>query len=447
MLPMSFKANEMQPKDFNFTQAKLDALLLPAQGKRAYYRDAGQAGLIIDVRSSGSKSFYLYKKIEGKPERIFLGQYPDMKIPEARALAAVKKGQIAKGVNPQEEKRKIRQEMTFAELFNLYMERYSKIHKKSWQYDEREIQKFLSQWFKRKLSSIKKHEVQKLHEEIHNNNGLYQANRILERIRGIFNKAIEWGWEGNNPAKGVKKFKEKSRDRFIQPVELPLLYAAIEADENETVRDYILISLMTGARKTNVLSMRWEQINWQHKEWRIPDTKNGDPVTIPLINPAVEILEKRKKKNHREWVFAGEGAKGYFSDPKKAWDRIRQKATLELWKQTPEILIIIQQAETNIREKNNYAFTILKLISEIKKIAKDKKIILPNGSLDLRLHDIRRTMGSYQAITGASLPIIGKTLGHRNSQSTAIYARLNLDPVRASMNTAADAMFSFAKAS
>jgi len=431
-------------KTFNFTQEHINALPIPEKGKRAYYRDTQEKGLVLDVRPSGSKSFYLYKKIDGRPERIFLGQYPDLKIPQARRNAAIKKGEIAKGINPQEEKRQIRAEITFGDFFQDYMERYSKLQKKSWKYDEREVNKYLSHWFKRKLSNIKKHEVQKLHQDMFRNNGLYQANRILERVRGIFNKAIEWGWKGENPASGIKKFKEKSRDRFIQPHELPLLFYALTIEENDIARDYILISLMTGARKSNVLAMRWNEIEWTRKEWRIPETKSGEPITIPLIDSAIEILDNRARLTNSEWVFPSPDSKsGHLADPKKTWNRVRQRATLELWKQKSELDALIKEVESKLQHQDNYGFTITKLFSTLQKTAEKRNISLPTGLMDLRLHDIRRTLGSYQAITGASLPIIGKTLGHKSAQSTSVYARLNIDPVRDSMNRATEAMFSF----
>lgn len=431
----------MSSKHLNFTKRSLLALPLPSKGKREYYRDTIVKGLILDVRSSGSKSFYLYKFLNGKPERIFLGSFPDFSVENARDAATIHKSDIAKGKNPQEEKRKIRNEITFKELFSEYMERYSKLHKKSWQYDEREVNKFLSHWFNRKLSDITKSEIRLLHEQIYKENGLYQANRILERIRAMYNKAIEWEWDGVNPAIGIKKYKEKSRDRFAQPNELPLLFAALEQDESQVAKDYFLISLMTGARKSNVLAMRWEQINWHQKQWRIPNTKNDDPVIVPLIDQAIDILERRKKTAKNDFVFEGEGAKGHLADPKHAWERIRQKATLELWKLNKDHETLIKLVEERLKTQDNYGYTIVKLIKEIQKDALLQNIDLPTGLLDLRIHDIRRTLGSYQAITGASLPIIGKTLGHRNSQSTAIYARLNLDPVRDSMSKAVGAMF------
>jgi len=430
-------------KQFNFTKATIDVLPFPEKGKRAYYKDEKESGLIIDVRPSGSKSFYLYKKINGKPERVFIGQHPDMKVPQARKNCEILKGEIAKGKNPQDEKRKVRQEITFGDFFQEYMERYSRPHKKSWKYDEREVSKFLSHWLKRKLSSIKKHEVKKLHDEIGSKNGIYQGNRILERIRGIYSKAIEWGWEGENPATGIKKFREKSRDRFIQPNELPFLFNALEIEENETARDFIKMSLMTGARKSNVLAMRWDQINWDHKKWRIPETKNGEPITLPLIPQAMELLERRKEKSNSSWVFEGKGKKGHLADPKKSWNRVRQRATLALWKLDPKLEDFIDDVKYRLKNQDNYGFTILRLFNTITKEAEKQRIELPQGLLDVRLHDLRRTFGSYQAITGASLPVIGKTLGHKSATATAVYARLHDDPVRDSMEKAAGAMFGY----
>jgi integrase len=379
----------MASQTLNFTKVALSDLVLPAAGKRAYYRDEREKGLILDVKPSGTKTFYLYKKIDGKPERLFLGQYPDMSIENARKAAATRKGEIAQGQNPQDEKRNIRNEITFGELFTMYLERHSKLHKKSWKFDEREFNKYLSHWFKRKISDITRNEVHKLHSQIGKDNGIYQANRILERVRGIYNKAIEWGWEGTNPAHKLKKFREKSRERFLSAEELPRFFDAVQKEENETARDFFLIALFTGARKTNTLMMRWNEIDLDRGTWRIPDTKNGESQLLPLSIQALDILKRRHKTTESIWVFSGNGKAGYFQDPKKAWKRILERGEFE----------------------------------------------------DLRIHDLRRTLGSWQAASGVSLHIIGKTLGHKSASSTQVYARLDLDPVRASLETATNAMF------
>ena len=443
----------------NFTKAYLEKIEPPAlpiekKGKGGVYDvyyDLREKGLVLLVSNGGAKTYYLYSKINGRPERIKLGAFTDLSIEAARKQASQNRGSIAKGENPQEAKRSFRQEATLKELFEEYLERYSKKEKRSWKYDEREINKFLSHWFNRKISSISTNEVQKLHERIREENGLYQANRLLERIRAMYNKAIQWGWKGENPAVSIRKFKEKSRDRFLQPNELPYFFAALNAETNEAAKDYIMLSLLTGARKSNMLAMKWEQINFEQSQWRIPETKNGEPVTIALSSQAMEIINKRNKAAKRSqasdtWVFPSETSKsGHLQDPKKAWYRLLKRAETyqlvdliaekESWK---ENRILKARAEI---EKNIDSF-----LESYKKTAYVFKIKVSQVVLqDIRIHDLRRSLGSWQAVTGASGYIIGKSLGHKSQQATAIYARLNLDPVRQSIEKATEAMMTAGK--
>lgn len=427
----------------NFTKKALDTLPRPPAGKRFSFKDAKVKGLIVRVTANEQKTFQLYQKHQGRPVRVTLGTFPDMSIENARREATKAKGALAGGTNPNVEKNRLRKEITLKELFDLYMERYSKIEKKSWVYDDREINKFLPHWFNRKISDISKYEIKSLHLKIREHNGLYQANRMLERIRSMFNKAIEWGWEGQNPTLGIKKFRETSRDRYVLPNEMPLLLHALEEEHNEVARDFIYLSLFTGARKTNVLQMRWEQINWSNRTWRIPDTKSGEPVVIPLSSKAEEVLERRlKSANANPWVFPSEASKsGHLADPKKAWMRIKQRANLKLWSQDEKLAQLITTQAQSLPEDHE----IGSLYRSVEQEAKEEDVLLPTGLMDVRMHDIRRTFGSYQAISGASLHIIGKSLGHKSQQSTQVYARLHNDPVRASINTATETMLQIGK--
>jgi integrase len=379
-------------KQINFTKAEINKLPTPKKGI-SYYKDAKEKGLSIYITTNGIITFFIRKRINGKDERLLIGNFPEISVENARKQAKIIKGKIAQGINPNEEKNELKQEITFGQLFDEFMERYSKKHKITWEYDKREINRFLKSWFKRKISTINNQEIRLLHEKIGNENGLYQANRMLARIAVMYNKAIEWGYKGSNPTANIKKFKEKARDRFIQPDELPRFFKALQQEQNHIARDYIYISLYTGARKSNVLSMKWSEVSFISKQWKIPKTKNGDSTTIHLPKLAIEVLENRKLENEKlnltdqqkQWIFPSLTSKsGHLEEPKKAWKRVLQKAEIT----------------------------------------------------DLRLHDIRRTLGSYQAISGASLQIIGKTLGHKSQNTTAIYARMNLDPVRESVDKA-----------
>lgn len=428
----------MNEKRLNFTKTNINALSLPTNGKRTFYYDAQVRGLAVLMLPSGARSFYVRRKIKGRAEKIFLGRYPDLSVENARNLAKVALGQISMGINPNEERRKIRNEMTFGELFQQYMERYSKVHKKSWHYDEREVKKFLSDWFTKKISDLTRNDVQRRLEKVFKENGLYQSNRILERIRAIYNKAIEWGWEGKNPALGIKKHKEKARDRFIQVFEMPYVLRAIENEANETARDYFLMLLLTGARKSNTLQMRWEQITWEECVWKIPETKNGEPVLVPLTQRALDILQRRLKTSTSDWVFDSRiNPGGHFVEGKRAWKRILERATLYYWASKVTTASLVSRFEPILLHGGSPKM----VINAVKKAATAESIRLPNALTDIRVHDIRRTFGSYQAIAGASLQVIGKSLGHKSIQATQIYARLNLNAVKKSVETATDMMF------
>lgn len=375
-------------KKINFTKSEIDSLPKPESGKRVFYHDTKVPGL--QLRVTGAKTFFVNKRIKGSaPERITLGRYPDMTIEQARRKALEALHDIAEGKNPADRIREAKLEMTLNDLFQEYMERRAAFNRRP-DKPKDTFRLYLSDWSKRKLSSIKHEEVDRLHKKIGRNNGQVTANIVLKLLHVMFNKAInEWRiWKGENPAHGIAKFPEQSRDRFLQSDELPRFFKSLAEEENKTIRDYVLISLLTGARRSNVLSMKWPDINFDRQEWRIPETKNGMPQTVTLSPEALEILHNRIATKDSEFVFPGTGKSGHLEEPKKGWKRILERAGIE----------------------------------------------------DLRIHDLRRTLGSWQAKTGASLAIIGKSLNHKNQNTTAIYARLDLDPVRDSVNKATSAM-------
>jgi integrase len=396
LLPLATgSSTSVARRKFRFTKKLLDNLPSSSTGQRAYYYDAGARGLALAVSPGGKKNFVLYRKILRRPERITIGPWPDLTIEQARGRAEELNGAIARGENPAAKRRIVRDEMTLGELFKTYLEHHAKPHKKTWAEDEEMFRNHLHALNLRRISHIRKTDIVELHLRVGRNSGEYMANRVLQLLRGVFNKAIEWGWKGENPASRIKAFKEHKRERFLQPDELPAFFRAVAQEPNEAIRDYVLLSLLTGARRSNVQAMRWSEINWAAATWRIPETKSksGEAVTVTLPRQAIEILERRRQESEGgEWVLPGWGSTGHLVEPKAAWAGILKRAGIE----------------------------------------------------NLRLHDLRRTLGSWQAATGASLPVIGKSLGHKSLAATQVYARLNLDPVRASVNKAVEAMFTAA---
>lgn len=378
----------------SFTKANIEAMDLPAAGQRVTYHDTKTAGLQLRVTPGGVKTFSVFRRTKGgQPERVTLGRYPDLTIEQARRKAAEVNSAIAEGKNPADAVRAAKQELTLDDLHNEYMTRCAAFNRRP-DKPKANYRLYLSAWGKRKLSTIKHEEVDRLHKKIGRENGVVTANIALKLLHVMFNKAInEWRiWTGENPAHGIKKFPEQSRDRFLQSDELPRFFQAVAEEQNETIRDYVLISLLTGARRTNVLEMRWQDVNFERAEWRIGMTKNGTPQTVTLSPEALEVLRNRRPQEETVFVFPGIGKQGHLAEPKKGWMRILERA----------------------------------------------------GIADLRIHDLRRTLGSWQAKTGASMVIIGKSLNHKSQSTTAIYARLDLDPVRQSVNTATSAMMAAA---
>jgi len=378
-----------QANKFKFTKRAIQALPFSDTGRQITYRDTATPNFALMV-TKGSKTFYFSGWVPGsaKAERIRIGGFPATTVEQARAEVKKVNGDLARGENPAEAKRAVRQETTFGEHFDDYLERHAKSYKKSWKNDQDNYERYLKHWEKRKLSAIKRADVQRLHSKVGKEHGHYAANRMLATLRIVFRKAVEWGWQGDNPAQSVKQFPEKSRDRFLQGDELPRFFAALAEEPSDTMRDYFTLSLLTGARAANVKAMRWEQINLERGTWFIPETKNNDPQTIPLMPVLVELLANRQARIEGPWVFPADSKTGHLQEPKKAWANLLERAKLE----------------------------------------------------NLRMHDLRRSLGSWQAATGANLSVIGKTLNHRNVSTTAIYARLSIDPVRESMEKATAAM-------
>lgn len=376
-------------KTQNFTEAFIAHLPPAEKGKRYLVKDAKNPALFCRVTELGTKSFIVYKKFQGKPIKATLGKHPEMSVLSARKKAAEVLALFAENKNPNVEKRKLCNNITLKDLFKDYIEKHAKVYTKerTLKGNQDTYRLYLSKWSNRQIKSLSKVEIESALIKLNETNGIHAANKALTLLRHVINKGIEWGLDFPNPTIGIKKYRTQSRDRFLKPEELQRFFKALQEEPNIIFKNYFLISLYTGQRRSNVLSMRWENINFEQNTWYIPETKNGDPLTIPLVSQVVDILQEMPRVS--VWVFPSATSKsGHIEEPKKAWHKILKRAQIE----------------------------------------------------NLRIHDLRRTLGSYQAIEGTSLNIIGKSLGHKSQQATAIYARLNLDPVRESMKKAVSLM-------
>lgn len=386
------------PSRFKFTKTAINALPLPPPGTRATYYDVETPKLALRVTSSGSKSFYVVKRAGNEMVWLKLGSFPDTLVEQARNAALAALAAFAGNENPAEIRRATKKEPIFSEFFQEYGERHGK-KKRSWHSDQSIYTNHLKRTLgPRKLSMISREVISRLLSEVERSGRSGgTANNVRALISSVFSKAIEWGYAPDNPVVGIKTRPKVKRDRFLQADELPRFFQSLAAEPNETLRDYILLALLTGARRSNLLAIRWSEINLDESIWRIPRTKNGNPQNVTLSPEALSILKTRRVNADDDaiYVFPGTGSSGHIEEPKKAVIRVMERAGIPYGRKTE------------------------------------------NG---VTLHDLRRTLGSWQAKTGASLAIIGKSLNHQSQQTTAIYARLDLDPVRQSVNTATAAM-------
>ncbi len=386
--------NQREAARIVFTDNRIRGLTCPPGRDRLYVYDSKTPGLALSVSPTGNRTFYICRRMRGRYRRIRLGRYGDLSIGEARKQAAAVGLEVATGADPAESRRTIRGKPTLGDLFRAYIAA-AKLRKRTWAEDEKQFARYLGDWQNRKLSSIERMDIERLHGRI-GEDSPYAANRLLALLSAMFNKASHRvGWTGGNVAKGIERFPERSRDRFLDADELRRFFDAIQAEPTAIWRDFFQVLLLSGARRANVLAMKWADVNLDRGLWRIPpdESKNAEPLLVVLTVTVVDVLKRRAETaGDGEFVFPSHGRTGHLAEPKAAWRRVCERA----------------------------------------------------GLLDVRLHDLRRTLGSWQALLGGSLNVIGKSLGHKNLATTQVYARLQLDPVRQSVNAATEAMLTAA---
>jgi integrase len=382
------------PRKLKFTVKALAAIKPPADPQgRIWVYDVEKPSLAFLVTGNDARSFYLARRIHGRPSRVRLGGR-EMTIDMARAEVDRLNGEIVGGVDPAERRRQERRAGTLGELWESYRDEHLKprCSKRTIDTDANRFETCLDEWKSRKVLSIAEGDVRGLHAKLGAERGHVTANRCVQLLRRMFNWARLPSPAGKS---AVTMFRETSRSRFVQPDELPKLFKALDDKRtNPLIRDFVYLCLWTGARRSAVASMRYEEINLAAATWTIPasKSKNAEPVTIPLAPPALEII-KRRIGDPSGFIFPSHSKSGHLQDPKNTWRKVLERAGLK----------------------------------------------------DIHIHDLRRTLGSWQAGLGASLPIIGRSLGHRDTAATAIYSRVNLDPVRASVNAATAAMLATMK--
>lgn len=426
-----------------FTKTALLALQPPEAGKRLAVYDTEVPKLAVRITSAGSRTFYVVKRAGANMAWVKLGTFPDMTVEQARSEAQKILAEFATGANPAAARRAIREEPSFTEMLADML-----AHKKK--RDGSPISESTKKDYldtvrlhmvgiaNSKLSHVTRSEVKVIHTKV-SKTSARQADKAVAIISSVFNYAIDMEhFKGENPATRIKKNAVVTRDRFAQAAELPYLFAAI-AESN--LSEFFLLALLTGARRSNVQAMAWRDLDLDARIWRLGMTKNGTPQNVTLSPEAVATLEACKRSTDTSpFVFPGTGKTGHLVEPKKSWASILSRASTRRLLDQLQMLGKLTEDERKVAEQ----LVLDAPTKAAKRYGAQAAAARIDPALydmtDLRIHDLRRTLGSWQAKTGASLAIIGKSLNHKTHQATAIYARLDLDPVRQSVETATQAM-------
>lgn len=400
---------------------------------------------------SGAKSFVLSYRAAGRKRMMTIGTYGVLTLDQARKTARAELAKVeTEGSDPLADREKERRGETLADLCAAYLDRHAST-KKTGQEDQRRINKhILPRWGALKVKALTREDVAKLHAKI-GATAHYEANRVVNLLSTMFDLARRWGFvyqDHPNPARDITLFKETKRDRWLTPAELPRLAEAIDQEANAIARAALWLYLLTGARKSELLAARWDRVDWDRGELKLDDTKNGKVFYVPLSGPALALLRSIPRVAGNPYILPGRGPRtanaaekaqtaSHLINIEKPWARVKTAATLAAWREDPRAAALIDRlTEAYARHQHRNApkkFTPTPPLDAIRAAATAEGLELPPAIDDVRLHDLRRTVGSWLAQSGNSLHLIGKVLNHSDTKTTAIYARFGEDSVRAAL--------------
>ena len=345
--------------------------------KRDIWWDSAVPNFGVRVYPSGKKAYVIEYRINRRKRLKTIGSADDflmLNLNQARDRARKDLAGLLDGKDPLKLRDQDREANTFEELAIAYMERHSKLKKTTWKDDDNRMQgKLIPKFGKSPIYSLTHDDIARYHSELGKNTP-YEANRVVRLLSNVFNKAISWGMvpkDFDNPAKGIDLFDEEKRDRFVTADELPRLIESIDQEKNPYIKYAFWLYLLTGVRRSELLGSKWEDIDFTAAELRLPKTKAKRKHYVPLNDASLEILKNLPRLADNPYVFPGAKIGSHLVNVSKPWSRIRNRA----------------------------------------------------GLTDVRIHDLRRTVGSWLAQSGNSLHLIGHVLNHSNAATTQVYAR------------------------
>ncbi len=356
-------------------------------GSDRFYWDADLPGFGLRVRASGRKYFVAQFRANGRLRRMTLGPHGAVTPEAARRRAMAVISEAKGGGDPTAQRDADRKAATMKVLGEQFLEEYVSVHCKprtAYEY-RRSAELFIEPKIgARKVTEIQRSDIAELHHSMRKTP--YQANRTLGVLSKMFNLAEMWGMrpDGSNPCLHIKRYKEEKRERFLSAEEFSRLGRVLDemledGSETRSAVAALRLLMLTGCRLSEIQKLRWEHVDLEANELRLPDTKTGGRA-VPLAPSAVRLLAGLPRDEENPWVIAGRKPGSHRTDLQHPWRHIRARAGLD----------------------------------------------------GVRIHDLRHSFASRALALGEGLPMIGKLLGHTQVQTTARYAHLARDTVKAS---------------
>lgn len=347
------------------------------------YFDTIVPGFLVEVRSTGKSTFYQrYRDKSGRLKQVRIGQTDSLSLDEARQKARYIRSQSVMGLDPNAEAEKYKQAPTFREFIEDSYLPHVMMHKRSWGQDEKMIQNKLMQlWGKIKMPDIARQDIEAFQAAMFNNGSKPgTVNRYMALVKHIFNLAEKWEIIDKSPARNVRRIEDNNhKERYLTTEETEHLLQQLKSCKSKVIPDIIEFLILTGARKGEVVGLRWDELNFKQGTWVLPAERNKAKVrkVIPLSGAALQVLARRKE-NNCEYVFPNPKTGWPIKHFHNTWDRIRQRA----------------------------------------------------GIPDVRIHDLRHNFASLLINSGRSLYEVQKLLGHSQISTTQRYAHLTQDTLQ-----------------
>jgi integrase len=374
------------------TKKAIEAAPVPVAGQ-LFLWDEDLKGFGVSVQASGVRSYVVRYRVRGsqRDRRMVIGRHGVLTVQEARKEALAVLADATRGVDTAAERRVEGRDLTIASLAEVYLDQHAARHHKDGGAQarrrfERDITPLVG---KVGIEAASRSDMERVHGFI-SKRGPTHANRTIALLSGLFTFAESRGLrpQGANPCRFVRRNVENKRERYLTDDEIGAYFNGLSRAERESPRmarscDALRLILFTGARKSEVLSLRWEFIDFQRNVAFLPDSKTGQrPLRLP--EAAAKILRRiRKSARQSEWVFPGHRGVGHLSEIRKTHDRACEFARIS----------------------------------------------------DLRIHDLRHSFASVAVAGGHSISVIGKALGHARASTAERYAHLADDPVRHAVET------------